>query len=106
MILSNPPYEPSAHVDALPREFQREPRLALDGGADGLDLIRRLIRQAAGRLKPKGILMIEVGGGREPFEREFGHLEPHWFHTEDGTDCVCLIQAAERLAGRQARARS
>ncbi len=105
VILSNPPYEPSAHVDALPREFQREPRLALDGGADGLDLIRRLIGQAAVRLKPKGILMIEVGGGREPFEREFGHLEPHWFHTEDGSDCVCLIQAA-RLTGRQARARS
>jgi ribosomal protein L3 glutamine methyltransferase len=105
VILSNPPYEPSAHVDALPEEFRREPRIALDGGPDGLDLIRTLIRQAAARLTPRGILMIEVGGGREAFEREFGHLEPHWFHTEDGSDCVCLIQAA-RLGRRQARARS
>jgi ribosomal protein L3 glutamine methyltransferase len=105
VILSNPPYETSAHVDALPDEFQREPRLALDGGPDGLDLIRKVVRQSATRLKPGGILMIEVGGGRDAFEREFGKLEPHWFHTEDGTDCVCLIQAA-RLSGRQARVRS
>lgn len=105
VILSNPPYEPSAHVDALPEEFRREPRLALDGGRDGLDLIRGIVRQSAARLKPHGILMIEVGGGREGFEREFGALEPHWFHTEDGSDCVCLIQAA-RLQRRQARARS
>ena len=105
VILSNPPYEPTAHVDALPAEFRREPRLALDGGRYGLDLVRRLIAQAPARLKPRGILMIEVGGGRDAFEREFGHLQPHWFHTEDGSDCVCLIQAA-RLAGHQARARS
>jgi ribosomal protein L3 glutamine methyltransferase len=105
VILSNPPYEPSAHVDALPEEFQREPRLALDGGPDGLDLIRTIVRQSARRLRPNGILMIEVGGGREAFDREFSRLEPHWFHTEDGTDCVCLIQAA-RLAGRQTRVRS
>ena len=79
--------------------------MALDGGADGLVLIRTLIRQSVQRLAPGGILMIEVGGGREAFEKEFGHLEPHWFHTEDGSDCVCLIQAA-RLRRRQARARS
>jgi ribosomal protein L3 glutamine methyltransferase len=105
VILSNPPYETSAHVDALPEEFRREPRLALDGGADGLGLIRRIVRQSATRLRPGGILMIEVGGLRDAFDREFGRLQPHWFHTEDGSDCVCLIQAA-RLQRRQARARS
>lgn len=105
VILSNPPYEPTAHVDALPEEFRREPRVALDGGDDGLRVVRRLVRQAAGRLRPGGILMIEVGGGREAFEREFGALQPHWFHTADGTDCVCLLQA-ERLAPRHGRARS
>ncbi len=105
VILSNPPYEPTAHVDTLPEEFRREPRLALDGGADGLDLVRRLVRQSASRLKPGGILMIEVGGGREAFEREFGALQPHWFHTADGSDCVCVLQAA-RLGRRQGRARS
>jgi ribosomal protein L3 glutamine methyltransferase len=105
VILCNPPYEPTGHVDALPREFRREPRLALDGGHDGLGLVRRLVRQAAARLKPHGIVMIEVGGGRDAFEREFGRLEPHWFHTEDASDCVCLLQAA-RLSQRHPRARS
>lgn len=105
VILSNPPYEPSGHVDRLPEEFRREPRLALDGGRDGLDLVRRLIAQAGARLKARGILMIEVGGGREAFEREFGHLQPHWFHTADGSDCVCLLQAA-RLKAPQRRVRS
>lgn len=105
VILSNPPYETSAHVDALPEEFRREPRLALDGGPDGMGLIRRIVRQSAQRLRPHGILMIEVGGLRDAFEGEFGRLQPHWFHTEDGSDCVCLIQAA-RLRPRHARARS
>jgi ribosomal protein L3 glutamine methyltransferase len=105
VILSNPPYETSAHVDALPEEFRREPRLALDGGPDGMGLIRKIVSQSAPRLRPHGILMIEVGGLREAFDREYARLQPHWFHTEDGSDCVCLIQAA-RLARRQARARS
>jgi ribosomal protein L3 glutamine methyltransferase len=105
VILCNPPYEPTSLVDGLPEEFRREPRLALDGGPDGLVLVRRLVGQAARRLKPAGILLIEVGGARAAFEREFGDLEPHWLYTADGCDCACLIQA-QRLAPGQARARS
>lgn len=96
VILSNPPYEPSGHVDRVPIEFTREPRMALDGGADGLDIIRKLLRQARERLVPGGIVAIEVGGLREAMEREFADLDPYWFPTSDGADCVCLIQA-ERL---------
>jgi ribosomal protein L3 glutamine methyltransferase len=105
VIVCNPPYEATSHVDHLPAEFRKEPRLALDGGKDGLDLIRRLIRQSRRRLKPGGILLIEVGGGRAGFEREFAGLHPHWFYTDDGSDCVCLIQA-DRLLPTQGRARS
>jgi len=93
LILSNPPYEPSAHCDALPVEFTREPRLALDGGGDGLDIIRKLLAQARARLAPDGIVLIEVGGLREAMEREFAALRPQWLPTEDGSDCVCLIEA-------------
>ena len=101
VILSNPPYEPSRHVDRLPAEFRKEPRMALDGGEDGLVLVRRLVRQAKRLLGPSGILMIEVGGCREAFEREFSHLRPHWFYTEDGSDCVCHPHpGAERSQGR------
>jgi ribosomal protein L3 glutamine methyltransferase len=94
VIVSNPPYEPSALVDGLPAEFKREPRMALDGGADGLAVIRKLIRQAAGRLKPRGRLLIEVGGLRRAIDREFAALKPRWLRTADGTDCVCRIEAA------------
>jgi ribosomal protein L3 glutamine methyltransferase len=94
LILSNPPYEPSGHVDALPPEFQWEPRMALDGGTDGLDIVRKLLRQARRRLHPHGFVVLEVGGLREAIDREFVALDPHWLHTADGTDCVCLFQAA------------
>jgi ribosomal protein L3 glutamine methyltransferase len=97
VILSNPPYEPSAHVDAQAPEFAAEPRMAHDGGKDGLVIIRKLLRQARTRLTPEGIVLIEVGGLSAAMDREFAALEPHWLHTEDGADCVCVIHAA-RLA--------
>jgi len=98
VILSNPPYEPSALVDAQAPEFQAEPRLAHDGGADGLAIIRKLLRQARDRLQPHGLVVIEVGGLHAAIEREFAALQPHWLHTADGSDCVVLFQAA-RLGG-------
>jgi ribosomal protein L3 glutamine methyltransferase len=94
LILSNPPYEPSALVDAQAPEFAAEPRMAHDGGRDGLVIIRKLLRQARDRLQPHGILVIEVGGLRAAIDREFAALEPHWLHTADGADCVVLFQAA------------
>ena len=94
VILSNPPYEPSAHVDAQTPEFKAEPRVAHDGGKDGLVIIRKLLRQAKTRLTPQGIVLIEVGGLRAVMDREFAALEPHWLPTEDGADCVCVIHAA------------
>ncbi len=64
-VLSNPPYIPSADIPALAPEVSRhEPRLALDGGADGLDVVRRLVQQAAARAR-KGILL-EIGAGQAP----------------------------------------
>jgi ribosomal protein L3 glutamine methyltransferase len=103
LILSNPPYEPSARVDALPAEFRREPRLALDGGADGLAIIRRLLDQAAGRLAPRGIVLIEVGGLRRAMDREFSRLKPEWLPTQDGSDCICLIRASGLAPQRAVR---
>lgn len=98
IILSNPPYEPSAHVDALPQEFHHEPRMSLDGGNDGLDIIRKLLKQAKTRLRPHGIVVIEVGGLRDAMDREFASLDLHWLHTHDGSDCVCVIHAANLKA--------
>ena len=94
LILSNPPYEPSAHVDAQAPEFAAEPRMAHDGGRDGLAIIRKLLRQSAARLEPHGIVVIEVGGLRAAIGREFAALEPQWLPTQDGSDCVVLFRAA------------
>lgn len=94
IILSNPPYVPTRELRGLPEEFKREPALALDGGRDGLDVIRKLLRQARTRLQPHGIIVLEVGGLRAAMDRVFAALEPHWFHTADGEDCVCLFHAA------------
>jgi len=93
VILSNPPYEPSSLVDTQDPEFAAEPRMAHDGGRDGLDIVRRLLRQARDRLAPHGIVVIEVGGLHAAINREFAALDPHWLQTEDGSDCVVLFQA-------------
>jgi ribosomal protein L3 glutamine methyltransferase len=98
VIISNPPYEPTAHCDQLPEEFHREPRMALDGGKDGLDIIRKFLRQARDRLKPDGVVLIEVGGLQAAMDKEFAKLDLYWMHTADGCNCVCLIQA-QRLKG-------
>lgn len=93
LIVCNPPYEPSALMPTLPPEFRKEPRTALDGGRDGLNVIRRLIAQARDRLATHGQLLIEVGGLRRAMEAAYGHLGLRWLRTRDGTNCVCLIAA-------------
>ncbi len=93
LILSNPPYEPSAHVDAQAPEFAAEPRMAHDGGADGLVIIRKLLRQAKDRLLPHGLVAIEVGGLHAAINREFAALKPRWLETEDGSNCVVVFEA-------------
>jgi len=98
LILSNPPYVPSRELRGLPEEFKREPAMALDGGRDGLDIIRKIFRQARERLQPHGIVVLEVGGLRAAMDEAFPELDLHWLHTEDGEDCVCVVQAA-RLKG-------
>jgi release factor glutamine methyltransferase len=65
MIVSNPPYIPTAEIEGLMPEVSRyEPRLALDGGSDGLDFYRRLAAGCAARLRPDGALFLEIGAGQ------------------------------------------
>ncbi|MFZ5494617.1 MAG: HemK family protein methyltransferase [Verrucomicrobiota bacterium] len=100
LILSNPPYVPTRELRGLPEEFAREPRMALDGGRDGLDVIRKILRQARDRLQKHGLVALEVGGLRAAMDRAFHGLDPHWLHTADGEDCVCVIPAARLLNWR------
>lgn len=100
VILSNPPYVPTREMRDLPDEFRQEPAMALDGGRDGLDIVRKLLRQARERLQPHGIVTLEVGQARPALDAAFPELEPHWLHTQDGEDCVCVITAARLRAWR------
>ena len=64
VIVSNPPYIPSGELPGLQREVQFEPQLALDGGADGLDVYRRIAGEAGEHLNPGGAIYLEVGVGQ------------------------------------------
>ncbi len=102
VILSNPPYEPSAHVDAQDPEFAAEPRMAHDGGVDGMAIVRKLLSQARERLAPGGIVVVEVGGLRRAIDKEFAALKPEWLATQDGSDCVFLVREERmRRGGRE-----
>ncbi|MCD8283821.1 MAG: 50S ribosomal protein L3 N(5)-glutamine methyltransferase [Opitutae bacterium] len=94
LIISNPPYEPDSIRENLPEEFRSEPAEALFSGADGMGVIRKLLRAAAEKLKPAGVLVVEVGGLQGALEAEFPQIEFNWLETEDASDCVCLIQAS------------
>jgi len=94
LILSNPPYVPTRELRGLPAEFKNEPLMALDGGDDGLDIIRKILRQSRDRLQKHGIVALEVGGLRAAMDKAFPELDLHWLYTADGEDCVCVIQAA------------
>lgn len=63
MIISNPPYIPKRDMEVLQREVRFEPKLALDGGEDGLDIYRRIADAAPAHLKPHGYILVEVGEG-------------------------------------------
>jgi len=66
IIVCNPPYIPSGELSGLAPEVQREPRLALDGGEDGLELIRKIVFQAPEYLSPGGVILLEAGSGQIP----------------------------------------
>ena len=92
LILCNPPYVPEDSMRALPAEYRAEPALALAGGRDGMDLIRRIVAEASDHLSDFGVLVLEVGHERAAFEAAFPRLECAWLETSAGEDAVVLIE--------------
>ncbi|MEO8835405.1 MAG: 50S ribosomal protein L3 N(5)-glutamine methyltransferase [Caldimonas sp.] len=92
LVLCNPPYVTDASMAALPPEYRAEPALALAGGADGMDLVRRIVAGAAAHLSDEGVIVIEVGHERGHFERAFLRLECAWLETSGGDDHVVLVE--------------
>jgi ribosomal protein L3 glutamine methyltransferase len=95
LIISNPPYVDADGMAGLPRECRAEPKLAFDGGTDGLGVIRRILREAGRHLTPEGGLLCEIGRGRERLEAEFPQLPLLWLDTEESEGEVFWIGAAD-----------
>jgi ribosomal protein L3 glutamine methyltransferase len=118
LILSNPPYVTAASMKKLPREYRREPALALAAGVDGLALVHRILAQAKHHLNPGGLLVCEIGGNRRALERAYPRLEFAWPEVSDpGTVFVLRREqlptssdgsrtaGPTRIGARRARAR-
>jgi ribosomal protein L3 glutamine methyltransferase len=97
LIVSNPPYVNAESMGKLPPEYLREPQIALAGGQDGMDLVRKIVDGASERLTPDGVLVVEIGNEREFAEAAFGELGLTWLTTSVGDDAVFLL-TADQLA--------
>lgn len=102
LLLCNPPYVNADSMAVLPPEFRAEPALALDGnadgGRDGMDFVRRLLRDAPQHLHPQGVLVLEIGHERAFFEAAFPALAAVWLPTSSGEDQVLLLTRESLIA--------
>jgi ribosomal protein L3 glutamine methyltransferase len=98
LILCNPPYVNAAGMTQLPAEYRAEPELALAGGADGMDFIRGMLRDAPAHMNQQAVLVLEIGNERANFESAFPRLEAVWLQTSAGEDQVLLITHESLLA--------
>ncbi|WP_312260375.1 50S ribosomal protein L3 N(5)-glutamine methyltransferase [Limnohabitans sp.] len=98
LILCNPPYVCQASMDALPAEYRAEPELALAGGADGMDFVRQLLRDAPARMTENAVLVLEIGNECEHFEAAFPDLDVAWLDTSSGEDQVLLLTREALMA--------
>lgn len=100
LILANPPYVGAESMANLPPEYLAEPRLALAGGEDGLDIVRRIIDEAPNRLKEEGGLLCEIGEGRDALEADYPEFDFFWPESEEGGGEVFWLTRADFAAGR------
>lgn len=98
LIVSNPPYVPAAEWQALAPEFKHEPRRALEAGADGMDVVERILREAPDHLSDEGLLVCEIGGSQEEFLDRFPDIPVAWPEFERGGDGVFIINRDELCA--------
>ena len=95
LIICNPPYVNASSMNALPAEYHAEPELALAGGDDGMDLIRRIIAQAPDYLSERGAILLEIGNEYENFKKAFPQISAIWMEVSAGDEQVLLIQAED-----------
>ncbi len=97
LIICNPPYVNSRSMDQLPPEYLHEPAQALAGGADGMDLVREILRQAPDFLTDQGCLVLEIGHEIEHFEAAFPEIVPIWLDAGESNEQILLLQRDQLL---------
>ena len=95
LILTNPPYVDAEALAEFPPEYAAEPRMAHAGGADGLDIVRRILSEAPDHLTPEGVLVCEIGRGRDRLVRDYPDLPFVWLDTEESAGEVFLLRASD-----------
>jgi ribosomal protein L3 glutamine methyltransferase len=95
LIICNPPYVNATSMANLPAEYHAEPEISLAGGADGMDIIRKIIANAKDYLKPEGALVLEIGNEAKNFSDAFPEIFVTWLEVSAGDDQVLLIQAED-----------
>ena len=95
LIICNPPYVNAVSMNALPAEYHAEPELALAGGEDGMDIIRRILAQAPDYLSERGAILLEIGNEYENFKKAFPQIPAIWMEVSAGEEQVLLIQAED-----------
>ena len=95
MIISNPPYVTQEAMDNLPGEYRHEPALALGAGEDGLDIVRRLMTDSKAHLTNRGVMVVEVGDGKDACEAAYPKVPFTWLATENEDAMVYLLRKDE-----------
>jgi len=98
LIVSNPPYVAITEWEQLPAEFHAEPEMGFTGGESGLDLVIKILVDAADYLSEHGILVIEVGSSAETLQEKFPDIPFYWLNFENGGDGVFLLTAEQVFA--------
>ena len=91
IIICNPPYIDMKHINKLPLEFKYEPLISLNGGCNGMKLIRIILNKANNFLSNNGVIIIEIGNKIMEFEKSFPNIHPKWLETENTNDKVIMI---------------
>jgi ribosomal protein L3 glutamine methyltransferase len=95
LIISNPPYVTAESMQQLPTEYRHEPEMALAAGDDGLDIVRRMLAQAATHLTTDGLLMVEVGHNADLVEEAFPHVPFTWIDTDSSESKIFMLTKSQ-----------
>ena len=106
LVLANPPYVDAKALAEFPPEYAAEPRIAHAGGADGLDIVRRILHEVAGHLTRGGALICEIGRGRIPLSRDFPKLPFTWLDTAESFGEVFLLHAGDFAVAKRGPTRT